>query len=32
MVTVGIWNRRGVMSEEFRFMDSGTFNRQIGLA
>lgn len=32
MATVGIWNRRGVMSEEFLFMDSGTFNRQIGLA
>jgi hypothetical protein len=31
MVTVGIWNRRGVMSEEFLFMDSGTFTRQIGL-
>ena len=31
MATVGIWNRRGVMSEEFLFMDSGTFNRQIGL-
>lgn len=31
MTTIGIWNRRGVMSEEFLFMDSGTFNRQIGL-
>jgi hypothetical protein len=31
MATVGIWNRRGMMSEEFLFMDSGTFNRQIGL-
>lgn len=31
MATVGIWNRRGVMSEEFLFMDGATFNRQIGL-
>lgn len=31
MATIGIWNRRGVMSEEFLFMDTGTFNRQIGL-
>jgi len=31
MVTVGIWIQRGVLSEEFLFMDSGTVNRQIGL-
>jgi hypothetical protein len=31
MATVGIWNRRGVMSEEFLFMDSSVFTRQIGL-
>jgi hypothetical protein len=31
MATVGIWNRRGLMSEEFLFMDSATFTRQIGL-
>jgi hypothetical protein len=31
VATVGIWNRRGVMSEEFLFMDSATFTRQIGL-
>jgi hypothetical protein len=32
MVTVGIWNRHGVMDEEFLFMDSNTLNTQIGLA
>ena len=32
MCTVGIWNKRGVMDEEFLFSDSQTFNQQIGLA
>jgi hypothetical protein len=32
MVTVGIWNRHGVMDEEFLFWDSATFMKQIGLA
>ena len=32
MCTVGVWNRRGVMDEEFLFFDNQTFNRQIGLA
>jgi hypothetical protein len=32
MATVGIWNRRGTMDEEFLFWDNLTFNQQIGLA
>ncbi|MFF3846494.1 ester cyclase [Streptomyces sp. NPDC002328] len=32
MVTVGIWNRRGVMDEEFVMYDQLTFMRQLGLA
>ncbi|MBW8795366.1 MAG: ester cyclase [Streptomyces sp.] len=32
MVTVGIWNRRGTMDEEFLFWDNQTFYQQIGLA
>jgi hypothetical protein len=32
MVTVGIWNRRGVMDEEFLFWDNLAFMQQIGLA
>lgn len=32
MVTVGIWNRHGVMDEEFIIYDQLTFMRQIGLA
>ena len=32
MSTVGIWNKRGVMDEEFLFWDNQTFNQQIGLA
>jgi hypothetical protein len=32
MVTVGIWNRHGVMDEEFLFWDAQTFARQIGLS
>ena len=32
MCTVGIWNKRGVMDEEFLFSDSQTFNQQIGLS
>ena len=32
MVTVGIWNRRGVMDEEFVIYDQLTFMRQLGLA
>lgn len=31
MVTVGIWNKRGVMDEEFVFIDSQTIIKQIGL-
>jgi hypothetical protein len=32
MSTIGIWNKRGVMDEEFLFWDNQTFNQQIGLA
>ncbi|MFE7543946.1 ester cyclase [Streptomyces platensis] len=32
MVTVGIWNKDGVMKEEFLFWDNKTFYQQIGLA
>ncbi|HEY4460878.1 MAG TPA: ester cyclase [Pseudonocardiaceae bacterium] len=32
MATVGIWNRRGTMAEEFLFYDNQSFNQQIGLA
>jgi hypothetical protein len=32
MATVGIWNRSGVMEEEFLFWDNLTFYQQIGLA
>jgi hypothetical protein len=32
MATVGIWNRRGTMDEEFLFWDNQTFYQQIGLA
>ncbi|MEV0186235.1 ester cyclase [Streptomyces sp. NPDC050625] len=32
MATVGIWNRRGIMDEEFLFWDNQTFNQQIGIA
>ncbi|GGP42242.1 ester cyclase [Saccharothrix coeruleofusca] len=32
MATIGIWNRKGTMSEEFLFWDNLTFNRQLGLA
>ncbi|MEV7889306.1 hypothetical protein [Streptomyces sp. NPDC088357] len=31
MATVGIWNRRGTMDEEFLFRDNQTFYSQIGL-
>ncbi|MEU9246537.1 ester cyclase [Streptomyces shenzhenensis] len=31
MATVGIWNRKGTMDEEFLFWDNQTFYRQIGL-
>ncbi|MGH1551465.1 hypothetical protein ACRAWF_02500 [Streptomyces sp. L7] len=31
MVTVGLWNKLGVMDEEFLFWDNQTFNQQIGL-
>ncbi|MFE3991988.1 ester cyclase [Streptomyces goshikiensis] len=32
MVTVGIWNKDGVMREEFLFWDNNTFYKQLGLA
>jgi hypothetical protein len=32
MVTVGIFNRRGTMDEEFLFYDNLAFNQQLGLA
>ncbi|MFD3469928.1 ester cyclase [Streptomyces sp. NPDC058682] len=32
MVTVGIWNKDGVMQEEFLFWDNQTFYKQLGLA
>ncbi|MCP9212025.1 ester cyclase [Streptomyces sp. NEAU-Y11] len=32
MATVGIWNKRAVMEEEFLFWDNLTFRQQIGLA
>ncbi|MFB6862651.1 ester cyclase [Streptomyces virginiae] len=32
MVTVGIWNKDGVMQEEFLFWDNNTFYKQLGLA
>ncbi|MBM4792681.1 ester cyclase [Streptomyces sioyaensis] len=32
MATVGIWNKLGVMEEEFLFWDNRTFYQQIGLA
>ncbi|MEV7287875.1 hypothetical protein AB0O01_25430 [Streptomyces sp. NPDC093252] len=31
MVTVGLWNKRGVMDEEFLFWDAQTFMQQIGV-
>jgi hypothetical protein len=31
MATVGIWNRRGTMDEEFLFWDNQTFYGQIGI-
>jgi hypothetical protein len=31
MATVGLWNRRGTMDEEFLFWDNQTFYSQIGL-
>lgn len=31
MVTIGIWNKEGVMSEEYLFWDNQTFMKQIGL-
>lgn len=31
MATVGIWNRRGTMDEEFLFWDNQSFYQQIGL-
>jgi hypothetical protein len=32
MSTIGIWNKSGLMDEEFLFWDNQTFNQQIGLA
>jgi hypothetical protein len=32
LVTVGIWNRHGLMDEEFIIYDQMTFMRQLGLA
>ena len=32
MATVGLWNKRGTMDEEFLFWDNQTFYQQIGLA
>jgi hypothetical protein len=32
MATIGLWNRHGVMDEEFLFWDNLAFNQQIGLA
>ncbi|NUS52472.1 MAG: hypothetical protein HOQ22_15715, partial [Nocardioidaceae bacterium] len=32
MATIGLWNRRGTMDEEFLFWDNQTFFQQIGLA
>ncbi|MFD8373508.1 ester cyclase [Streptomyces sp. NPDC059688] len=32
MATVGIWNKNGVMDEEFLFWDNLTFYQQLGLA
>jgi hypothetical protein len=32
MATIGIWNKRGSMDEEFLFWDNQTFFSQIGLA
>jgi hypothetical protein len=32
MATVSIWNRQGLMDEEFLFWDNKTFYQQIGLA
>ncbi|MFD9701346.1 ester cyclase [Lentzea sp. NPDC059081] len=32
MATIGVWNRRGSMDEEFLFWDNQTFYQQIGLA
>jgi hypothetical protein len=32
MSTIGIWNKHGLMDEEFLFWDNQTFNQQIGLA
>jgi hypothetical protein len=31
MATVGLWNRHGVMDEEFLFWDNQSFYQQIGL-
>ena len=32
MVTIGIWNAQGLMSEEYLFWDNQAFMKQIGLA
>jgi hypothetical protein len=32
MATIGLWNNRGIMDEEFLFWDNQTFYQQIGLA
>jgi hypothetical protein len=32
MVTIGLWNKSGVMDEEFLFFDQLTMQRQVGLA
>jgi hypothetical protein len=32
MVTIGQWNKDGIMFEEFLFLDNGEFMKQIGLA
>jgi hypothetical protein len=32
MLTLGIWNKHGVMDEEFLFMDLHSLNQQLGLA
>lgn len=32
MVTVGLWNRRGVMDEEWLFWDNLSFFQQLGVA
>ncbi|WP_202919539.1 hypothetical protein [Saccharothrix deserti] len=32
IATIGLWNKRGTMDEEFLFWDNQTFSQQIGLA